>query len=70
MTAIFDYLKDERKNGPIVGTTLLVLQLNLIRAVTSSNAAALSTILQGSKLTGVLLPGACKICLGQLKSLG
>ena len=25
---------------------------------------------QGSKLTGVLLPGACKICLGQLKSLG
>lgn len=27
-------------------------------------------ITQGSKLTGVLLPGACKICLGQLKSLG
>lgn len=27
-------------------------------------------VAQGSKLTGVLLPGACKICLGQLKSLG
>ena len=25
---------------------------------------------QGSKLTGVLLPGACKIWLGQLKSSG
>ena len=27
-------------------------------------------VLQGSKPTGVLLPGACKICLRQLKSLG
>ena len=41
----------------------------VLNLVLSTKFTILSPI-QGSKLTGVLLPGACKIWLGQLKSSG
>ena len=40
------------------------------RLMTTRHSESSLRSIQGSKLTGVLLPGACKICLGQLKSLG